>query len=75
MLKLASGVRFTLSPSQWMILYNDYSTAMSLLKVGLNVKFGWSRRFPWILAGLASFDLADSRSFGQKAIAQYDSIS
>lgn len=70
-LDLAADIQAWMSPEHWGVISRDLSHATAAMRAGLEVKFDWTNRLPWSLAGLAS-DVSASRECGRRVALFYD---
>ena len=68
-LNLAEDLQHFLRHDQWAVVDQDLRYAKAAIRAGLEVKFDWTKRLPWVLAGLASEDEDQARVFGSSAVA------
>ena len=74
---LAIDLRPFLAHSQvahehWEAVEQDLRQGRAAIRLGLEVKFDWTQRLPWVLAGLAAEDVSIARRIGRSAVALYD---
>jgi hypothetical protein len=71
-LDLAIGVQVFLTAEQWGTVSRDMQRATATMRIGLEVKFDWTKRLPYMMAAMASTDLGTARACGLKATQLYD---
>lgn len=72
LINLTADICVYLTPDQWDTVSIDLNRAKTAMRVGLDVKFDWTRRLPWCLAGLGCPGDDDARRHGQQAVGLYD---
>ena len=71
-MKDQDGLTPPLAEQDKAMVISDFTLALSNIKLGVSVKFGWLKNLPWLLAGLAHLDAEKARRFGRVCISIYD---